>query len=506
MKLQKQDAVNKILKLCKELSTKDEIISFKGFLDEFNGQNSRVILHNSKLDLKWDTKYKDFISHKTKSPQLTESIATKLVKRKCNKISKPDETITFLGWKNNKWIGNKTHLILHNSRLNYTWDSTIYNSFTSRTITRPRFFDEDYYKQLVISKCQEISSEEETITFLGWKNDLWVKSRTKLILHNSKLELTWNTVNYNDFLVHGARYPSWDLIPEEKKKLVYINNPKALNTKILIERIKELYPDKNWDLSKVVYSGYENKICIICNEIDQLTNEKHGEFYITPHSLLSNNSGDKCPKCSGKYHYTTEDYIKKASILHNNFYGYDKTEYIRGEDNIIVTCPTHGDFLVTAASHINALRGCPACSSSRGEIVMYRVLSQLGIRFNYQYNITSSEIPECPNKTHIEIDFYIENYNGRKIFIEFNGQQHYRFVYLFHREISNFHRQLLRDLSVVNYAKDNGIELLEIPYCDLSRVPEILDAFLERGENITTYVPRDLLSGLSLPLGLPLLK
>ena len=58
---------------------------------------------------------------------------------------------------------------------------------------------------------------------------------------------------------------------------------------------------------------------------------------------------------------------------------------------------------------------------------------------------------------------------------------------------------------MVNYARDNEIELLEIPYCDLSGVPEILDAFLEKSENITTYVPRDLLSGPSLPLGLPLL-
>lgn len=507
MKLQKQDAVNKMLTLCKELSTKDEILSFKGFLNnEFNGQNSRIILYNSKLDLEWDTKYKDFVSHKTKSPRLTESIATELIKRKCDKISKPDEIITFLGWKDNKWVGNKTHLILHNSRLNYTWDSTIYNSFISFTITKPRFFDKNYYKKLIIKICNEISTQEEIITFLGWYKDKWIDSRTRLILYNSRLDITWDTTTYNDFIFHGGtRYPSLELIPEEKKKLIYRNNPKALNIKLLIERIKELYPDKNWDLSKIEYSGYENKICIICNEIDPLTKEKHGEFYITPHSLLSNKLGNKCPKCSGKYHYTTEDYTKKASILHNNFYKYDKTEYTRGEDNIIVTCPTHGDFLVTAASHINALRGCPACSSSKGEIVINRILNQLGIRFNYQYNIDSSEIPECPNKDYVEIDYYLE-YNGRKIFIEFNGQQHYRFVYLFHRDIYNFHRQLLRDLSVINYARDNGIELLEIPYCDLSKVPEILNAFLERGENITTYVPRDLLSGPSLPLGLPFLK
>lgn len=415
MKLQKQDAVNKILKLCKEMSTKDEILSFKGFLDEFNGQNSRVILYNSKLDLEWDTKYKDFVSHKTKSPRLTEFIATKLVKRKCSKISKPDEIITFLGWKDNKWIGNKTHLILHNSKLNYTWDSTIYNSFISFTIIKPRFFDENYYKNLIIKICNEISTYEETISFIGWYKNKWIDSRTRLILHNSKLDITWDTTTYSEFTSRGGtKYPSWELIPKEKKKLVIRGTPKY-TTKDIKKKILELFPDKNWDLSKVVYSGFDKKICIICNEIDPVTGKKHGEFYITPDSLFKDKPGDRCPKCSGKYQYTTEDYIEKASILHNNFYRYDKTKYTRGEDNIIVTCPTHGDFLVTAASHINALRGCPACSSSRREIVIYRVLNQLGIKFNYQYNIDSSEIPGCPNKTHIEIDFYLENYNGRKI-------------------------------------------------------------------------------------------
>ena len=220
MKLQEQDTVDKILKLCKELSTKDEVLSFRGFLNGFNGQNSRVILYNSKLDLEWDTKYKDFISHKTKTPRLTEILALELIKRKCIELSEPDEVITFLGWKDNKWIGNKTHLILHNSKLNYTWDSTIYNSFTSLNIKRPRFFDENYYKQQVILKCQEISNESETVTFLGWKNNKWEDSRTKLILHNSRLDLIWDTTTYNDFISKGVRYPSWELIPEEKKKLV----------------------------------------------------------------------------------------------------------------------------------------------------------------------------------------------------------------------------------------------------------------------------------------------
>ena len=347
--------------------------------------------------------------------------------------------------------------------------------------------------------CKEISTPNETIEFKGWVGERYKDKNTKLILYNSKYDITWDTTSYSNFIKSKNKLPNKSegkrLLSKENFNEAYYTTLSTLEE--FIEKYEKKFPNskERYDLSEAVYINSKIKFAAICHEKD-LDGNEHGVFYITPSNLYA---GYGCPKCSGKYQYTTEEYIKKASILHNNFYKYNKTKYTRGEDNIIVTCPVHGDFLVTAASHLNALRGCPTCSSSKGEAIIYRILNQLGIRFNYQYKLNSENLIDCPNKGYVEIDYYLE-YNGRKIFIEFNGQQHYRFVYLFHKETSNFHRQLLRDLSVINYARDNGIELLEIPYCDLSRVPEILNAFFERCENITTYVPRDLLSGPSLPL------
>ena len=64
---------------------------------------------------------------------------------------------------------------------------------------------------------------------------------------------------------------------------------------------------------------------------------------------------------------TQQQFIDKATKLHNNKYSYDKTIYIRSAQKIIVTCPFHGDFTVTANNHVSQsnLCGCPECGGSK---------------------------------------------------------------------------------------------------------------------------------------------
>ena len=128
--------------------------------------------------------------------------------------------------------------------------------------------------------------------------------------------------------------------------------------------------------------------------------------------------------------------------------------------------------------------------------------NKIGISYEYQYRLKSELIKGAPNQKYIFIDFLVK-YNNRNIFIEFNGEQHYKYVNIFHKNTDNFRRQFLRDLSIINYAKDNGIEYLEIPYCDFGRISEILEAFLQDGIDITTKLTREIWTGPDIPLGLP---
>lgn len=506
-RLTENEAKKKVIERCKEVSTNDETITFLGWKDnKYKNKRTYLVLHNSKINYIWDTTtFSSFLINKITRPNsFSQEYYINKIKETCSNISTKDEVISFYGWKDNIFKGNKTKLILHNSKFDIIWDTTDYTTFITLGVKQPQYLTEDNARKLILNKCNEISTETESILFLGWKDGIFLGSNTLLVLYNSMIDLIWKTTSLTNFLGKNSehKYPKFSLIPKDKRTLVFKN--RKWDTKTLLKQINIFYSDKNWDLSKVKYTGYHEKVCIICNEKDKLTGEKHGEFFVEAYKLL-NGSISNCPKCSGSYRYTTDDFIKRSRIITEGKYTYEKTEYKSNKIPVTLTCPIHGDFLVRPQDHFRYLIGCPECNEiHKGEKVITEYLNSKNIFHNHLYKLNSENLIDCPNKDYVEIDYYLEH-NGRKIFIEFNGQQHYKFVYLFHKDISNFHRQLLRDLSVVNYARDNEIELLEIPYCDLSRVPEILDAFLEKSENITTYVPRDLLSGPSLPLGLPLL-
>jgi len=57
---------------------------------------------------------------------------------------------------------------------------------------------------------------------------------------------------------------------------------------------------------------------------------------------------------------TTEIFIKKAYIKHNNTYDYSKTEYKGRKRKIIIICKIHGEFEQRAGNHLQG-QGCKLC-------------------------------------------------------------------------------------------------------------------------------------------------
>lgn len=105
----------------------------------------------------------------------------------------------------------------------------------------------------------------------------------------------------------------------------------SLNTTEFIEKARKVHGDK-YDYSKVEYVNTHTPVIIICPE--------HGEFAQTP---LKHLSGQGCAKCS-KAFLSTEDFIKKAKVIHGERYDYSKTKYIDSKTPVIIICPTHGEF------------------------------------------------------------------------------------------------------------------------------------------------------------------
>lgn len=86
---------------------------------------------------------------------------------------------------------------------------------------------------------------------------------------------------------------------------------------------------------------------------------------------------------------TTDDFIIKSNIVHNNLYKYDKSVYINAKTKVVITCNQHGDFKQIPYSHFNG-NGCPLCmsdnSSKNKRSDRSEVINKFNKKWNFKYN------------------------------------------------------------------------------------------------------------------------
>ena len=121
-----------------------------------------------------------------------------------------------------------------------------------------------------------------------------------------------------------------------------------------IEKAKNRHGDK-YDYSKVEYINSTAKVCIICKE--------HGEFWQTPQGHVR---GQGCPKCANikrgdTFRSDGDTFVKRATVLHDGKYIYDKDSYINAMTKVPILCLKHGTFWMTPMNHLLG-QGCPKCS------------------------------------------------------------------------------------------------------------------------------------------------
>ena len=61
---------------------------------------------------------------------------------------------------------------------------------------------------------------------------------------------------------------------------------------------------------------------------------------------------------------TTEDFIKRANKVHNNFFDYSKVTYVNCMSKVCIICPIHGEFMQRASHHLDG-HGCSKCYHDR---------------------------------------------------------------------------------------------------------------------------------------------
>lgn len=137
---------------------------------------------------------------------------------------------------------------------------------------------------------------------------------------------------------------------------------KKYTTEEFVIKAKEIHGDK-YDYPDQ-YINWDIKIKIIC--------KIHGEFYQIPNAHLNNRGCPSCGKINGikNSSLTTTNFIDKSNVIHDSFYNYDKSEYVKAKIKVIITCPIHGDFLQIPDLHMQG-KGCMLC----GRIKMAKNIS-----------------------------------------------------------------------------------------------------------------------------------
>ena len=288
-----------------------------------------------------------------------------------------------------------------------------------------------------------------------------------------------------------------------------VKSNKKLSTNEFIEKSNKIHNNK-YNYSKVVYVDNKTPVCIICPE--------HGDFLQVPYSHLK---GFGCAECGGRKKSNKDEFISKSLLIHNNKYSYENVEYINTDTKVNVTCPIHGDFLITPHHHLNGV-GCSKCAgnySYNNEDVIKMFKDVHGDKYDYskvEYINTHKKVKiickkhgvfEQTPKAHLvgqgcpickheytksetklydfvkkyysdavrhkkplflktykngwqELDIFIPSLN---VAIEYQGKQHFEPVIVFGAE-SGYKRMKILDENKYKKCKENNIKLFYFSY------------------------------------------
>ena len=193
------------------------------------------------------------------------------------------------------------------------------------------------------------------------------------------------------------------------------------------------------------------------------------EWSASPNNLLR---GYGCPKCSKKIKNKTTEYFKQELKKINSdieILG----EYKGNDVKIKCRCLNDNYIWYTTPSILLSGSGCPKCNISKGEKRIMKFLNNKNIMYIYDEGYFK-DLKGIGERL-LRPDFIIED---RKIWIEFDGEQHFR-IKTFGRSKESAKEQFKitqeNDKIKNEYAKANGWKLIRIPYWEYDRIEEILE-------------------------------
>jgi very-short-patch-repair endonuclease len=224
---------------------------------------------------------------------------------------------------------------------------------------------------------------------------------------------------------------------------------KYIKTEEFIKKASIIHNNK-YDYSLVIYREGKFPIDMIC--------KKHGVFK----QIASNHlRGSGCPSCDiENRRLDIRRFIHRANNIHGDMYDYSEVDYKNATTKVKIICKKHGNFWQSPNNHVSGSQKCPNCSKesnqSKAEQLISKIINEMN--FDYRREATFSDLKNPKTNRHLRYDFYIPELN---VVIEYDGKHHYQEV-LFVRDDLNAIK--FRDKIKTDYAEQNGLKLIRIPY------------------------------------------
>lgn len=343
-----------------------------------------------------------------------------------------------------------------------TWDNIKYTNNTLCVFCRDKVHEKHQDKSS-IKLYKNMTKEEvnkETFGYIEFLDDIFITSHN---LYNWKctcgniIQKTWVDIKFKK---NGHKCDK--CLFEETEK----------NYKTIVESSNEYKYIKSFRKNDVLPNGkivkgspYVQIKHLYCNSVY--------EVVMTAFKTL----GSRCTKCCGSYENSFAHHIEvELGIKLEDVWDFKKNTvnpyhvYKSSRKKVWINCfneKTHNSYLIRVDAFHNGTR-CPLCSTSRGEVKIRETLNKNKIDSKEQ--VVFDGLVGL-GRGLLSYDFYLPNYN---LLIEYQGEQHERFIKGIHKTKQDFLKQQEHDRRKRQYAKDNNIELLEIWYYDFDKIEDIL--------------------------------
>ena len=112
--------------------------------------------------------------------------------------------------------------------------------------------------------------------------------------------------------------------------------------------------------------------------------------------------------------------------------------------------------------------------ASKGEEKIIQILKKERLKFEREKRFSDLK------RGSYRFDFYVEGAPSSPCVIEFNGEQHYRFVGKFYQSRKDFEAAKERDRRKISYCLAHQIPIYCIPYWELDEIHTAADLFKEK--------------------------